>query len=84
MAFQLSALKTKPKILLGICSPMILLVGIGGISIINMNSVVETNKWVDHTHVVLEDAAAITASALDQETGMRGQTVELGARWPTV
>ncbi len=72
MAFNLSNLKTKPKILLGICSPMILLVMLGGISFYSINSIVETNKSVDHTHEVLGDAAAIVSSAVDMETGMRG------------
>ena len=72
MAFQLSKLKTRSKIILGICSPMVLLVIIGGISVASINSIVETDKWVDHTHEVLNQAAAVTAAALDQETGMRG------------
>ncbi len=50
---KVSNLKTKPKILLGICSPMILLLILGGVSIYSINTIVDTNKWVEHTHEVL-------------------------------
>jgi methyl-accepting chemotaxis protein len=65
-------LKTKPKILLGICSPLVLLLILGGVSVYSINSIVETNKSVDHTHEVLGQQAAIVGSAVDMETGMRG------------
>ena len=67
-----SNLKTKSKILLGICSPMVLLAALGGVSVYSINSIVETNQRVDHTYAVLGDAAAIVGSAVDMETGMRG------------
>ena len=67
-----SDLKTKPKILIGICSPLVLLAMLGGVSIYGINSIVSTNERVGHTHVVLGDAAAIVGSAVDMETGMRG------------
>ncbi len=71
-ALKIAGLKTKTKVLLGICSPMVLLVALGGISVYSINSIVDTNKQVDHTHVVLGEAAAIVSSAVDMETGMRG------------
>lgn len=67
-----SDLKTKSKILIGICSPLILLMLLGGISIYGINSIVSTNERVDHTHKVLGNAASIVGSAVDMETGMRG------------
>ncbi|MCH9051981.1 MAG: CHASE3 domain-containing protein [Proteobacteria bacterium] len=69
---KISNLKTKPKILLGICSPLVLLLILGGVSVYSINTIVDTNKWVEHTHEVLGDAAAIVGSAVDMETGMRG------------
>ena len=69
---KLASLKTKPKILLGICSPMVLLLLLGGVSVYSIDTIVTTNKQVDHTYVVLGDAAAIVSSAVDMETGMRG------------
>ncbi len=69
---KFSALKTKPKILLGICSPLVLLMALGAVSVYSITSIVETNERVDHTYKVLGSAAAIVSSAVDMETGMRG------------
>lgn len=69
---DIANLKTKTKILLGMSVPLALLVTLGLASIYSVNSIVATNKQVDHTHVVLGDAAAIVSSAVDMETGMRG------------
>ena len=44
----------------------------GGISIFGLNSILRTNKLVDHTHLVLEAEADIIGSAIDMEAGMRG------------
>ena len=75
---KFSNLKTKPKILIGICSPLVLLMMLGGISVYSINSIVSTNKMVEHTHEVLGDAAAIVGSAVDMETGMRGYLLAFG------
>ena len=70
--WKIANLKTKPKILIGICSPLIFLAILGGVSGYSINTIVETNKWVDHTREVLAESAAIIGSAVDMETGMRG------------
>ena len=62
----------KTKILAGVCSPLILLLILGGIAMFNINSIVTTSGWVDHTRKVLASAAGIVGSAVDMETGMRG------------
>ena len=62
----------KTKILAGVCSPLILLLVLGGIAMYNINSIVGTNERVDHTRKVLANAAGIVGSAVDMETGMRG------------
>ena len=67
-----SDLKTRTKILIGICSPLILLPVLGAVSVYGTNTILETNRWVDFTHKVLGDTAAVVASAVDMETGMRG------------
>ena len=69
---KFSNLKTKPKILIGFCAPLILLAAVGGIALNDISKISHTNKWVDHTRVVLAEASAIVASAVDMETGMRG------------
>ena len=68
----LSSLRTKPKILIGICVPIATMVILGAVSVFSIISIVDTNKWVDHTNRVLGRAAAIVGSAVDMETGMRG------------
>jgi methyl-accepting chemotaxis protein len=72
LSVKFANLNTKPKVLVGVFSPMILLLLLGGIAIFNINSITGTNKLVEHTHDVLADAAGIVSSAVDMETGMRG------------
>ena len=72
LSARFANLNTKPKVLLGVFSPMLLLLLLGGIAIYNINSITGTNKMVEHTHNVLADAAGIVGSAVDMETGMRG------------
>jgi len=69
---HLSNLQTKPKILIGFCVPIAMLMILGGVSIFSVNSIVDTNKWVGHTNKVLAKSSGIVGSAVDMETGMRG------------
>ncbi|MEG3617535.1 methyl-accepting chemotaxis protein [Magnetovibrio sp. PR-2] len=70
MAFH--DIKTKPKILMGVLAPLVLLLALGGIAVYSISSLVKTEHMVAHTYNVLEEAASIVASAVDMETGMRG------------
>jgi signal transduction histidine kinase/DNA-binding response OmpR family regulator len=72
MVMKFQDLKAKAKILIAICGPMALFVVLGFIMASNIGSIVATDKAVDHTHKVLEEAGAIARSAVDMETGMRG------------
>ena len=65
-----SGLKT--KIFAGIAVPLAFMLGLGILSLSRIDAMQETNKWVDHTHVVNEKADHIIANAMDMETGMRG------------
>ncbi len=65
-------MKTRPKILSGILSPMILLLALGGVSVFSIQKIVNTNESVNHTHEVLEAAGDILEEAVEMETGMRG------------
>ncbi|THB71603.1 MAG: methyl-accepting chemotaxis protein [Desulfovibrio sp.] len=67
-----SVLTFRRKIMLAAGLPVSLMIAIGVISIINIQSIVKTNGWVEHTHNVLDQAKSIVASAVDMETGMRG------------
>ena len=70
MKFQ--DLKTKTKIVLAICPPMVLVLILAGVVVNSIGSIAETDEVVDHPHEVLSEAAAIIRSAVDMETGMRG------------
>ncbi len=66
------SMRLRTKILAGICAPLALLGLLGGISIMNINAILETSGWVDHTHTVIRDSLKVIGSAVDMETGMRG------------
>lgn len=67
-----SSLKTRTKVLVGVLSPLSLLVVLGGVTFYSVTSIVRTTDWVDHTRVVLSEASGLVAAAVDMETGMRG------------
>ena len=67
-----SSVKTKPKILLGMSIPLLLMVALGGISYVSISRISHTTMWVNHTHEVLAKATSILSSAVNMETGMRG------------
>ena len=52
--------------------PIIMLIVLGAVSMFDIKTIVKTSGWVEHTHVVLADAADILGSAVNMETGMRG------------
>ncbi len=62
----------KLKIILGSCVTLVLMVILGLVSINANKELTQSNKWVDHTHVVIATANDIIASGVDMETGMRG------------
>ena len=70
--FNFSNWKTKPKILLGICAPLVMLMILASVSWFSISKINTTSKWVEHTYNVLGTANSIVASAIDMETGMRG------------
>ncbi|MEH0018604.1 MAG: CHASE3 domain-containing protein [Desulfobacter sp.] len=65
-------LSLRIKVLIGGLTPLALLVIIAGVTLFNINAMVESNRWVEHTHNVLGQAKSIVGSAVDMETGMRG------------
>ena len=68
----LNNLGLRSKILLAFAAPLALMVLLGSLAFVNVDKIERTSGWVDHTRVVLADASAIVASAVDMETGMRG------------
>jgi methyl-accepting chemotaxis protein len=65
-------LKVRTKIILGNIITLVFLVVVGVVGYISVNSLLTSNHWVDHTHVVLKQAMNIEAAAVNMETGMRG------------
>ncbi|RVU39479.1 methyl-accepting chemotaxis protein [Hwanghaeella grinnelliae] len=70
--FRFANLKTRTKVLVGTGIPIALAALVSGIGLYDINSITQTNKWVDHTRVVLSESSAVVSSAVNMETGMRG------------
>lgn len=62
----------RAKIILGSSVTFVLMVIIGFISYRCIGDLLQSNKWVDHTYIVIQEAMKIEAAAVDMETGMRG------------
>ena len=69
---RLGDLKLKNKMFCGNSIALLLVMILGGITFITTSKLLKTGEMVDHTHVVIEHAMDILASAVDMETGMRG------------
>lgn len=69
---RFSDLKLKSKIFIGLLFPLIFLITQTTISINLIQNMLEDESSVAHTNIVLQESAAIVASAVDIETGMRG------------
>ena len=65
-------LNLRGKIYGGVAIPTFLLIVIGIISLLSINTIRTTGGWVDHTHEAIEEAQDIMINAIDMETGMRG------------
>ncbi|MEH6476531.1 MAG: methyl-accepting chemotaxis protein, partial [Sneathiella sp.] len=70
--FKFNDLKTKQKVLIGISTPLILLIILAAESLSGISSQSQVTKKVDHTYQVMIKSAEIVASAVNMETGMRG------------
>ena len=70
--FSFANLKTKPKVISVALFPLLLIVGVGVITMINLTKMEESSRLVGHTQNVLGEAQSIIASAVDMETGLRG------------
>lgn len=60
------------KIIFGLGINAAVLATIGFIAYSNMQSSLDNNKWVDHTHAVLEESQLVLSRLKDAETGQRG------------
>ena len=60
------------KLAAGFATGLVVLVGVGGVSFWNTETLIENETWVTHTHEVLEGTVQILGSLKDTETGQRG------------
>ncbi|KPA18522.1 methyl-accepting chemotaxis protein [Candidatus Magnetomorum sp. HK-1] len=65
-------LTLRSKVLIGGLSPLVFLLFTGIMSIMSIDSIIETNNRVEFSHDVMEKTTQVFGSAVDMETGMRG------------
>ena len=69
---KLNQLKLSTKLALGFAIPVVAMIFIAVTIFTSMVSLLEANRWVDHTHKVIAQGKSILSSMVDMETGMRG------------
>ncbi|MCP3951171.1 MAG: chemotaxis protein, partial [Desulfobacterales bacterium] len=62
----------RTKMITGSVGPLVLVVVLGVVVYLSVNSLLKSSHMVDHTHTVIQEAMKIEGSAVDMETGMRG------------
>jgi len=67
-----SNLNTRSKILLGFCIPLTLFTIISITVYYSISNLLETSKWVKHTHKVISGAKELEKLMINMETGERG------------
>lgn len=64
--------KTGTKTLAIAAAPLVLMLGAGILTVVNLDRQTTDRGWVQHTQSVLNEAEGIVAAAVDMETGLRG------------
>lgn len=70
--FSLSNVKTKAKVISAAMFPLVLIAGVGVLTVVDLQKMEETSHKVEHTQHVLDEVAHITAGALEMEASLRG------------
>lgn len=65
----------RQKILIGFAGCVVVLAVVATVSFRNSEKFIDTNKWVNHTHEVINEFDLIMAYTVDLETGMRGYVI---------
>ena len=65
-------MKLKWKLVTGFSIPLILMIIIAAVVETDLKKLLDSQKWVSHTHKVIELANDVGASLVDMETGLRG------------
>ncbi|USH05039.1 CHASE3 domain-containing protein [Grimontia kaedaensis] len=69
---MLENLSLRAKIVLGNAVVLLFLIALGLLSLNSIKSLSATEKWVEHTHEVINKAQNLITAAINMETGMRG------------
>ncbi|KKD58871.1 chemotaxis protein [Grimontia sp. AD028] len=69
---MLEKLSLRAKIVLGNAVVLLFLITLGLLSLNSIKNLSATEKWVEHTHEVINKAQNLIAAAINMETGMRG------------
>lgn len=69
---MINGFRLKHKIITGGLLPLIFLMLINVVGFMNFNGLIDGLKWVNHTHMVIQNAILIQKIAVDMETGERG------------
>ncbi|WP_325895020.1 CHASE3 domain-containing protein [Grimontia sp. NTOU-MAR1] len=69
---MLEKLSLRAKIFLGNGVVLLFLIALGLLSLNSMKNLSATERWVEHTHEVINKAQNLIAAAINMETGMRG------------
>ena len=70
--FSLANMKTKTKVISVALFPLVLVAGVGVLTVVNLEKMSETAKWGEHTQAALTKSVQIKASGLEMEAGLRG------------
>ncbi len=65
-------MRLKTKMTLGSSVTLAMFIVVGIVTFISTQSLLESGRMVNHTHIVIEEAMLIFGSGEDMETGMRG------------
>ena len=68
----LSVLRLRSKLIGGYVVVLSLMATIAIVIFSSINALVESSKWVNHTHEVIRTAQSVGAAMIDMETGQRG------------
>jgi len=68
----MGSLKISTKLIIGFGIVVFLMITVSTIAHNSITSLIKSEKWVEHTHEVIETADAVAASMVDMETGKRG------------
>ncbi len=63
------------KIIGGFALAMLALIAMAGIALYNTTQLVESDRWVSHTHEVLAEVEATFSTVQDAETSQRGYLI---------